>query len=149
MSTRSLIGIKENNKYSVIYCHSDGYPEHNGKILLEHYNSMDMAKELIALGDLSLLGERIAPNPGEKHTFDEPLDNVTIAYHRDRGEKLNPAANADSLKELLKIVKDSWAEYIYIFDEESNEWICSPCCYNSKKLDFQQVQNYFTGKEAK
>jgi hypothetical protein len=38
MATRSRIGIElEDGVIESIYCHWDGYPENNGKILLEHY----------------------------------------------------------------------------------------------------------------
>ena len=40
MATRSNIGIvNEDDSITAIYCHWDGYPEHNGKILLNHYNN--------------------------------------------------------------------------------------------------------------
>lgn len=50
MSTRSTIGIKENGIIRSIYCHWDGYPENNGKILYEHYNSKEKVEELLRLG---------------------------------------------------------------------------------------------------
>ena len=38
MSTRSRIAIKQNDgTYKSIYCHSDGYLEHNGYILYNYY----------------------------------------------------------------------------------------------------------------
>jgi len=39
-----------------IYCHWDGYVNHNGMILKEHY---DKVQELIALGGLSSLESKI------------------------------------------------------------------------------------------
>lgn len=92
MSTQSFI-CKETTKktYVGIYCHYDGYPEYVGKILLTHYNNKDKVEELLELGDLSSLGENIAPKIGESHSFENPLNNVCVAYHRDRGEKLYPA----------------------------------------------------------
>jgi len=42
MATRSLIArLVEDNRYDVIYCHYDGYPEYNGKILKTHYNGIN------------------------------------------------------------------------------------------------------------
>ena len=56
MATRSLIGIKlDNNIVKTIYCHWDGYPEHNGKLLVENYTSPASVFELMELGDLSSL----------------------------------------------------------------------------------------------
>lgn len=38
MGTRSAIVLKrEDGKYQGIYCHWDGYPSNNGKILFENY----------------------------------------------------------------------------------------------------------------
>ena len=91
MGTRSSIAIKTEDGIKAIYCHWDGYVDHNGRLLKEFYNTTDKVKELIALGDLSTLGSMI----GQKHDFDskygpEPeLDltgNWCLAYGRDRGE---------------------------------------------------------------
>ena len=42
MATRSVIGIVNLDKsITGIYCHYDGYPENNGKILLNHYTDAD------------------------------------------------------------------------------------------------------------
>ena len=41
MSTRSHIGIwNEDGSLDVIYCHRDGYPAHNGAVLLHHYQDL-------------------------------------------------------------------------------------------------------------
>ena len=54
MATRSRIGI-ELSDGSVLsaYHHSDGYPEWLGRILRTHYNSKELAAELIDGGDMS------------------------------------------------------------------------------------------------
>ena len=64
MGTRSVIAVMHGTNAKAVYCHWDGYLEHNGKILQEHYNSVK-ANELVSLGDLSCL----RPNIGEKHAF--------------------------------------------------------------------------------
>lgn len=70
MGTRSDIIVRRTDgSWKRIYCHWDGYLEHNGKILFEHYNSQELAEALVAPGDLSSLGEIV----GEKHPFDAPL----------------------------------------------------------------------------
>ncbi len=56
MSTRSLIGMEvEEGKILAAYCHFDGYPSHNGKILLESYTDSEKIKTLISLGGFSSL----------------------------------------------------------------------------------------------
>jgi len=118
MGTRSYI-ITANPKgdFTGVYCHWDGYPSHNGKLLLEHYSSKGKARELINLGWLSSLGERAAPLDPANHSFDKREEGTTSAYHRDRGEAwadVKPVT-LDTLSELVKHADESWAEYVYLF----------------------------------
>ena len=47
MSTRSRIGIlNPDGSTRTIYCHSDGYPEHQLPILTQHYSSIEKVEEL-------------------------------------------------------------------------------------------------------
>lgn len=90
MSTNSRLRAKTNNKYlKPIYCHWDGYPEHMLPILNGNYNTDEKVKELMELGNLSALRPKVKPDKGQEHSFENPLPDVTIAYHRDRGEDLN------------------------------------------------------------
>lgn len=51
MGTRSRIGILESNvSVTSIYCHWDGYVEHHGPILRDHYATVEKVRALIALG---------------------------------------------------------------------------------------------------
>jgi hypothetical protein len=118
MSTNSRIGIlHKNGTTETIYCHFDGYPEHHEPILRTYYNSIDKVKALIALGDISSLAPRLAPNEGEVHNFDNRIDDVVVAYHRDRGEEYNPPYVSDD----DEIFADY--EYVYLFDENMNTWL--------------------------
>lgn len=62
MSTRSRIGVlnPDTNIVTSIYCHFDGHPSNNGKLLLDFYNTKDKAEELISYGDMSSLKKTIA-----------------------------------------------------------------------------------------
>ena len=64
MGTRSRIGVMHGDKCKSVYCHWDGYLDHNGRILQEHYDS-SRANNLVALGDISSLGKLI----GGAHPF--------------------------------------------------------------------------------
>lgn len=131
MGTRSTIAIKTEDGIKAIYCHWDGYVDHNGRILREHYQDPTKIAELIALGDLSTLGTEI----GEVHPFDkdhsEPeLDmtgNWCLAYGRDRGETDVSAQKFDTIAEWVEGMAGSWCEFFYLFDGQ--DWIVS----NGKK----------------
>ena len=135
MATRSTISIKENNKVKTIYCHWDGYPSGVGKTLKTNYNTNDKVKELISLGDISSLRDRIAPPESHKdvHSFDSPLSDVTIFYGRDRGETdIEP-------REYNKPTERQ--EYDYLFDVDKNEWLVR---YNKRfvKLTDNLINKY-------
>jgi hypothetical protein len=115
MATRSYIGVRNlNASVDYIYCHFDGYPDHNGKILTEHYADMDKVNALMKLGDLSVLGEQI----GEKHDFNKRTRGWCLAYGRDRGES-NVSVRTGDYKELIN---DQNVDYVYVFD--GDYWEC-------------------------
>ncbi len=84
MSTRSnIIVVHPDGTIKGIYCHSDGYPSWNGRLLLRHHNSEEAAQKIISLGDCSSLNEKLEPEPGQARQ-----SNVSMFYHRDRNEEL-------------------------------------------------------------
>ena len=112
--TRSIIGIEDKKgQVTYIYCNYDGYLEHNGKILKNHYTNLKKVKELMKLGDLSVLGKDI----GKKQDFNNPTDGWCLAYGRDRGEKNTSAVKVRSRDQIKE------QEYNYLFKEEENKWI--------------------------
>jgi hypothetical protein len=148
MGTRSMIAIQ--NPYSkdirAVYCHWDGYLEHNGAILQKHYAASPKVNNLIALGDLSSL----RPEIGDKHLFssmelpkderaahEEAVKDMCTFYTRDRGEdapfKVFPT---------LKAAEDhyTWSDYFYCFkyskasDYQSGEWHYKKAGERWKKL---------------
>jgi hypothetical protein len=137
MATRSRIGIqKEDGSVTSIYCHWDGYPDHNGKILLSNYTEREKVEELIALGSISSLRKDIAPAPGSDHSFEKPQEDVTIAYHRDRGEDFNEARVNESVAAYLA---DDNEEYGYLFTK-AGEWKVS-----EHGGDFKSVTDILNG----
>jgi len=110
MATRSLIGINLNNGITkIIYCHWDGYPEHNGQLLMDHYNTPAAITALMELGDLSSLGE----SPDQ-----------CSAYHRDRNEPWGMVEPRDvNTSELAAVGNDYGVDYVYVYNE-NNEWEC-------------------------
>ena len=123
MATRSRIGyVNEAGSIVSAYCHYDGYPQHNGKILLKHYNTIDKVRELVIEGDMSCL--RPTCRKVEGHTFDNPDGNVTVYYGRDCGEKNTEAKVCKTKDELVEMADGSWGEYVYLF--ENGKWTYSP-----------------------
>lgn len=119
MGTRSNIGIlNQDNSVTGIYCHWDGYPEWNGKILLNHYNTVDIVRELVNLGDLSSLRPKLNPEPGVPHTFDNQQEDVTVAYGRDRGEVGTEAKTFASERAFERNADQSGAEYQYLYKND-------------------------------
>jgi hypothetical protein len=125
MGTRSRIGVMHGDKIKSVYCHWDGYLEHNGAILQEHYDSTK-ANNLVALGDLSSLRANI----GVQHAFsklDIPEDQAAAFevehgesctfYGRDRGEENTSWQVAHTFEEFLKQVDNCCAEYYYIMKD--------------------------------
>ena len=130
MGTRSRIGVMHGDKVKSVYCHWDGYLEHNGSILQEHYDSAK-ANHLVALGDISSLRSEI----GEKHAFSQfelraeevagyklLTENWTTFYGRDRGETGNEFQVAHTFEEFLEQCYGCTAEYYYIMKD--GVWYC-------------------------
>ena len=124
MGTRSRIAVMHGSVCKSVYCHWDGYVDHNGRILQEYYDSAK-ANNLVALGDLSSL----RPNIGEKHAFSKlevPMDgeaydklygDMTTFYGRDRGEEGCDFKVAHSFDEFLEQVNYCGAEYYYVMKD--------------------------------
>jgi len=124
MGTRSRIAVMHGTVCKSVYCHWDGYLEHNGAILQEHYDS-SKANELVSMGDLSSL----RPEIGKKHAFsrlevpmdDEAYDklygNMTTFYGRDRGETDCTWSVDHTFEEFLDRVKGCTAEFYYVMKD--------------------------------
>ena len=137
MSTRSEIGILNNDgTVTSIYCHWDGYPEYNGKILSLYYTSEEKVRELINNGDLSSLAENINPNKDFNHDFEKPQDYVCVYYHRGRSEpweQVKPRTYSDVSK-WTKEIKKGWQEYIYLF--KGGKW----CFTRTNRIKWQELK---------
>ena len=140
MGTRSRIGVMHGDKVKSVYCHWDGYLEHNGAILQEHYDS-SKANFLVALGDLSSLRSEI----GEKHAFSQfelPAEEVEAFkaltenwctfYGRDRGETGNEWQVANTFDEFLEQADGCCAEFYYIMKD--GVWYCGTTYENTHPL---------------
>jgi len=131
MGTRSRIGY-ELPDHSVIsvYCHWDGYVEHNGRILVEHYQNRDDVMELIDGGSMSSLrtthlwvtaavrdedGNIVEDENG--NWIYSPTRDPQPLYHTERGEELN--VDHTSFDEFVS-GNLCGEDYAYLFDLNGN-----------------------------
>lgn len=123
MATRSAIGVMHGDVCKAVYCHWDGYIDHNGRILQENYDSTK-ANFLVALGDISSL----RPEIGEQHPFSKfeckdgeydeaKYENWTTFYGRDRGEENTGWKTFHSFKEFIDFYDGSGCEYYYLMKD--------------------------------
>ena len=129
MSTNATIAMVDGTACRAVYLHWDGYLSWTGIILHDHYDTTEKVESLIALGALSALRERLAPEPGEPHSFENPAEDVTIAYARDRGEPLEqrtiPKSQLpDDERAFIQQLADiSGGNYVYLFDVQKGKWL--------------------------
>lgn len=136
MGTRSRIGVMHGDIVKSVYCHWDGYLEHNGKILQEHYDS-SKANFLVALGDISSLRKSIEIPEDVEHSFDQPSEDITIFYGRDRGEKNTSWKVAHTFAQFLDQVDGCGAEYYYIMRD--GVWYCGNPYKGSKLVPLAEA----------
>lgn len=120
MGTRSTIGyLHADGSVDVVYCHWDGYLEHNGRILNEHYRDPEKVQKLVAGGSISSLAPEVGDAP---HDFDDhdARHKITTFYHRDHGEPLEAANHYQSVEEWARL--GDMHEYAYLFDPRDTSW---------------------------
>lgn len=130
MATRSTIALEyADGTVEQVYCHWDGYLEHNGQILYKNYQDPFKLRELIDLGDISSLGINI----GSKHAFSSfegdkadyeaaMAEGATTFYGRDRGET---GVGAKKFKDFEDYkANHQYEEYEYILRKDGNWYVC-------------------------
>ena len=116
MTTRSTIAFElPDGTVQQIYCHNDGYLEHNGRLLDEHWENPVKILQLMQLGDLSILGRDI----GRKQDFSDRKVGWCLAYGRDRDEQSVEARQFDSFDQYTLYA--DFEEYNYIF--RNGRWL--------------------------
>jgi|TARA_B100002019_G_C21266715_1_gene599846 hypothetical protein len=148
MATRSAIGIqKADGSIQGVYCHWDGYPEHNGQILASHYDREKLL-QLIALGNLSTLSKEI----GHEQDFDKrstQKDDWCLFYGRDRGETGQGPKTFKTVGDFVDHYEASWAEHFYWLDLDGNWWHSSVSggWQNGSEKEFTPLE-YVIAKEV-
>lgn len=124
MATRSTIALEfADGTVGAVYCHWDGYLDHNGKILLNNYTDPYKLRELIELGSVSSLRDEIgvkhptdAPSrfadPVAYEAFQEKYGHMTTFHDRDFGQSESAASYFKDFDEYVK--EHDYQEYEYI-----------------------------------
>jgi len=117
MGTRSRIGIQlKDDSILSVYCHYDGYPSFNGRVLRDEYDTVEKVKELIDGGDMSCVWTNAGWN-------NETLPKMGPLYYTMRNESLesNAPRYDESIFDFLD--KKNNEEYAYIWTV-NNKWVC-------------------------
>jgi hypothetical protein len=137
MATRSRIAIEDQDgTVRSIYCHWDGYPSNNGRILFENYKTQEKVESLISLGSISSLRPEVDIPEGVHHNFQNQDEDITVAYHRDRGEDLSimEHESADDFK------TSDVEEYGYLFTA-AGEWLFVDGHVKASGREFQTLES--------
>ena len=127
MSTRSRIGLElADGSILSAYHHYDGYPEWLGRILRTHYNSKELAAELIDGGDMSTCWTNERWTGDRWGSYPNKVEEYGPQYYSQRGENCPPRLDSDLCEYLLP---NNSEEYAYVF--RSGEWVC----YNMHQFD--------------
>jgi len=130
MSTNSNIAIedKETKVLTVVYCHWDGYLEGVGAELLEQYNNLGMAEELVKRGDMSSLGNYYIDWERESETW----------------ERNKPKIYQNEYALMSDLRGDVSIEYIYLF-RDGRWFVSEQICKDDKNayMDFVMYHTKF------
>lgn len=140
MATRSTIAMEQpDGRIMQIYCHWDGYLEHNGAILLEHYKDRAKVLALMMLGDISSLRNEIgmAHDFDARYADDDARADWVVAYGRDRGEKGTEAKVFVDFQDYVD--SHQYEEYEYIFRKD-DQWYVSEYGRDYKALTEDMVK---------
>ena len=152
MGTRSRIGIKlTDGSILSAYHHWDSYPQWLGVKLVKHFNSQELASDLIDGGDMSACysthtwgsepfkQEVIQPDGSSKFEYVQNKDGETVytkvkseaspQYYSERGEDTPPRLDKDLFEYL-----SNGEEYAYVFEE--GFWVC----YDLHEFDDQEPE---------
>mgnify|MGYP003330797028 len=107
MGTRSRIGIQlSDDSIMSVYCHWDGYPAFNGRVLRDNYDTVEKVRELIDGGNISALHTNAGWN-------NETLPKTGPLYYTMRGESIEE--NEPRLDKDMEEFFSNGEEYSYIF----------------------------------
>ena len=129
MGTRSAIGyLQPSGSVRAVYCHWDGYPDHQLPILKAKYNTLAKVKALIKPGSMSSLESN--------HTWDSESRDPQPLYHAERGHGDKPKTSSKA----FDYWRDQDCEYLYVFD--GTKWITYSLHEPSRSLLLEDPCDY-------
>ena len=147
MGTRSTIALEfADGTVEQVYCHWDGYLEHNGKILAEHYSDPFKLRDLIDQGDISSLGKIVGNthpfSPHECETQKAQYEaamaaGATTFYGRDRNESGCEAKSFVDFQDYL--AHHQYEEYEYILRQVNGEAVWYVKCHDAPYQELKQA----------
>jgi hypothetical protein len=116
MGTPSLIGVcNEDGSVTTTYCHYDGYLAHNGRVLVEHYNTPERARAVAEAGYLS----------GLEYDLEE---SIRSSVNRESTRTYDSVGSY-----MWHAFRETCAHYIYLFDGDA--WF-----YATRSQAFEEVE---------
>ncbi len=117
MSRGGQIGYAyKDGSVTSVYLHFEATVQQAGQILHKCYNKSAAAREIVKLGAVSYLSSSLFPKTGIPHTFNNPQSDVSVFYHRDRGEPLHKSScrTVEEYRDLTSL------QYVYLWINK--EW---------------------------
>lgn len=169
MSTRSTIALEsKDGTIRAVYCHWDGHPEHNGRILLDGYTNRAKTAKLIDGGAISVLDVNVEPDPkggvyydwndirgnspalkpaNGKHNFEHRQVGATLYYVRDRGDKDNLAPS--EFKDFKEFSKSKYLEeWVYLQRADGKWWFRGHEVENFTRLTLTAIKKHLSYIES-
>ena len=128
MSTNSLVAFgHEDGTVTSSYVHYDGYATGVGEVLLENYNSKELARELA-----TTLG------------YASSLNKTVTLSHKGRVNSEEPEVYSDFLDFEKHIRENSHLEYVYIWDNSplTNKWMVASWSSTKRKINNGVCNDY-------
>lgn len=120
MSTNATVSIvNEDGSVYTIYNHWDGYPSSLGITLRNYYKSENRVRDLIGMGDASIIARKISPSDPANHNFTNHEKGVCLFYSRDRGED---DCEYHVFDNILQMLKEFGQQFNYIYRDK--KWFC-------------------------
>lgn len=159
MGTRSNICVYNEEKEEVIqsYCQFDGYYTNSGRTLQKHYNSAELAMQIVNLGNISSVKPIPVPDPKLPHTEFDKQENVVFSYLRDYNASWDcKPVVFNGVKSIFDIPLNESYLYIYLIPKAGSElkegwyakrYVARQSSYGETKLRplsviVKQAQNY-------